>query len=284
MKRKILLPTDFSKNSWRAITYAQELYKNESCTFYILNVFSAIGNPIVSLISLEPGSELYETAKLKSDNGLAKVLDMLTLSKQQNPKHQFETLSKFNNTVDAIKIVVEEKDIDMIVMGSKGETASIKSVFGSVAIDVMEKVRNCPVIVVPELAKNRLPKEIVFPTSFKTHIKKRELKHLTELAAICKASIRILHIKVEEKLNLKQINNKKLMEEYFDKIDYSFHELSHNDIFISINCFVESRDSDMVAFINKKHAFFGSILTNPLVKEIGNTSKVPLLVMHDLRN
>ena len=39
MKRRILLPTDFSKNAWRAITYAQELYKNESCNFYILNVF-----------------------------------------------------------------------------------------------------------------------------------------------------------------------------------------------------------------------------------------------------
>ena len=166
MKRKILLPTDFSKNAWRAITYAQELYKNESCHFYILNVFSATGNPIISLINLEPGSELYETERLKSENGLAKVLDKITLADKQNPKHQFETISKFNNTIEAIKNVVEEKDIDIIVMGSKGETESIKAVFGSVAIDVMEKVRNCPVIVVPELAKNHLPKEIVFPTGF----------------------------------------------------------------------------------------------------------------------
>ena len=120
MKRRILLPTDFSKNAWRAITYAQELYKNESCNFYILNVFSATGNPIVSLISLEPGSELYETARLKSENGLAKILDKLALEINKNPKHHFETISKFNNTIEAIKTVVEEKDIDMIVMGSKG--------------------------------------------------------------------------------------------------------------------------------------------------------------------
>lgn len=284
MNRRILLPTDFSRNAWRAITYAQELNKNESCNFYILNVFSATGNPIVSLISLEPGSELYETARLKSENGLAKILDKLTLEKNQNPKHHFEVISKFNNTIEAIKAAVEEKDIDMIVMGSKGETESIKAVFGSVAIDVMEKVRNCPVIVVPELAKNNLPKEIVFPTSFKTHLKRRELKHLIELAQSSKASVKFLHIKTEEKLNKVQVNNKKLLEEYFENVDHSFHELSHNDIFVAINCFVESRDSDMVAFINKKHAFFGSILTKPLVKEIGYASKVPLLVMHDLRN
>ncbi|MDC1379711.1 universal stress protein, partial [Algibacter sp.] len=40
MKRKILLPTDFSKNAWHAITYALELYKKEPVDFYILNVFS----------------------------------------------------------------------------------------------------------------------------------------------------------------------------------------------------------------------------------------------------
>ena len=41
MRKKILLPTDFSKNAWNAILYALELYKNETCEFYIVNIFSA---------------------------------------------------------------------------------------------------------------------------------------------------------------------------------------------------------------------------------------------------
>ena len=49
MKRKILLPTDFSKNSWHAIVYALELYKKDQCDFYILNVFSATSSVIESL-------------------------------------------------------------------------------------------------------------------------------------------------------------------------------------------------------------------------------------------
>jgi hypothetical protein len=114
--------------------------------------------------------------------------------------------------------------------------------------------------------------------------KRRELYYLIDLAKKCNASIRILHISAEKKLNEKQINNKKLLEEYFEEVYYTFHTLSHMDVPTAINCFVESRESDMVAFINKKHLFFGSILTHPLVKEIGYDSKVPLLVMHDLRN
>ena len=130
MRHKILLPTDFSKNAWHAITYALELYKNEPCNFYILNVFSATGNIIDSLINMEPGSDLYETAKLDSENGLAKVLDMLTFKENNNTKHHFEIISTFNNTVEAIKNSVEEKDIDIIVMGTKGKTASKTKIFG----------------------------------------------------------------------------------------------------------------------------------------------------------
>lgn len=284
MKRKILLPTDFSKNAWHAISYALKLYKKDQCDFYILNVFSATSNIIDSLINMEPGSELYETAKLDSENGLAKILDMLAFKDNDNPKHHFNTISTFNNVVEAIKNIVEEKDIEMIIMGTKGKTASRTRVFGSVAIDVMEKVRNCPVIVVPETAKHNLPKEIVFPTSYKTHLKRRELNHLVDLAKNCQAAIRVLHISTEDKLSEKQLNNKKLIEEYFEGVEYTYHSLSHMDVPTAINCFVESRGSDMVAFINKKHAFFRSILTHPLVKEIGYDSKVPLLVMHDLRN
>lgn len=284
MKRKILLPTDFSKNAWHAITYALELYKKDHCHFYILNVYTATGNFIDSLLNMEPGSELHETAKLKSENGLAKVLDMLAFKDHDNPKHHFETISTFNNIVQAITDLVEEKDIEMIVMGTQGETASNKKVFGGIAINVMEKARNCPVIVVPELAKHGLPKEIVFPTSFKTHLKRKELNYLIELAQRCDAAIRILHISAEDTLSEKQLNNKKLLEEYFEDVAYTFHTLSHIGITTAINCFVESRESDMVAFINKKHAFFNSMLTHPLVKKISYDSKVPLLAMHDLRN
>lgn len=284
MKRKILLPTDFSKNAWHAINYGIELYKSDRCDFYILNVFSATSNIVDSLINMESGSEMYETAKLNSENGLAKVLDMIAFRNHKNPKHNFKTISTFNNVVEAIKNIIEEKDIEMIIMGTKGETNYRKTVFGSTAINTMEKVRNCPVIVVPEFGKQNLPKEIVFPTSYKTHLKRRELNYLVELAENCKASIRILHVSEEDRLDKNQLNNKKLLEEYFENIDYSFHTLSPAKVHTAISCFVESRESDMVAFINKKHLFFRSMLTRPLVKEIGYFSKVPILVMHDLRN
>lgn len=284
MRHKILIPTDFSKNANKALRYAIQLYKNDSCDFYLLNVFSATSNLMKSLMNMEPGSELYETAKRNSEDGLAKIQDMITMTVDPNPKHHFKTISVFNNTLEAIKDVVEKKDIEMVIMGTKGETYSRATAFGSTATYVMEKVRNCPVIVVPLNAKSIMPKEIVFPTSYKTHYKRRELIYLIEIAKKSDATVIVLHISKADELSKEQKENKQLLEEILGETKHKTHFLSHNSVETAINIFVESRDSDMVAFINKKHAFFGSILTDPLVKSISFHSKVPILVMHDLRN
>jgi nucleotide-binding universal stress UspA family protein len=283
MKLNVLLPTDFSKNSWHAIKYALELYKNDTCNFILLNVFSASGNLMRSLMNMEPGSEMYESAKAHSETGLAEMLDMLVLNSDTIPNHHFETISMFNSTVEAIKTVVDDRDVDIIIMGTKGETDAHTTVYGSNAVNVMEKVRNCPVLVVPEKAKQVIPKEIVFPTNYKIPFKKRELQYLIDIAQKAQATIQVLYVN-EGDLKQDQLDNKALLERYFKEVNCSFRTLSHMHVPTAINCFVESRESDMLAFINKKHLFFGSILNQALVKEIGSSSKVPVLVLHDLKN
>lgn len=284
MKRKILLPTDFSENALQAIKYALELYKDQECVFYLLNVFFINPTNLESLIGMEPGSDLYEATKSNSDRQLAKLLSEVAFNDNGNSKHSFQTISTFNEPLQAIKNIVEEKDIELIVMGTRGQTNARSKIYGSTAIDVMEKNRNCPVIVVPQLAKREIPKEIVFPTNYKTNFKKQELKHLINIAKSSNASIKILHVSEDGKLNEQQTNNKKLLDEYFEEVSHSFHLLSQLSVPAAINCFVESRESDMVAFINSKHSFFASILNQPLVKGIAYSSKVPILVMHDLKN
>jgi len=284
MNRRILLPTDFSENSRRAIDFAIELYKDDPCDFYLLNVFSIPSNIMVNLMNMEPGSGLYQVAKDKSEAGLNELLDALMFRDESKPHHHFKTISSFNDPIEAIKSLVDEYDIEMIVMGTKGETASTNKVFGSTAIYVMEKVRNCPVIVVPALASTKMPKEIVFPTGYKMNYKRSELNHLKDIAKKCDGNIAILHVEEAESLDENQKEHKRLLEAILEGLTYTYHSLRHSSVETAINIFVESRGSDMVAFINKKHAFFGSILTNPLVKGIAFHSRVPLLVMHDHNN
>ncbi|KAA1242725.1 universal stress protein [Aquimarina sp. RZ0] len=283
MKKKILLPTDFSKNAWNAISYAIELYKNSPCDFYVLNTFNASGYALESMMIPEPGERIYEEVKRKSEKGLSKILERLSF-RDESPDHKFFMVSQFNSLLDGIKEFVEKQDIEMIIMGTKGATNAGNIVYGSNTILVMEKVRNCPVMAIPEEVLYTVPKEIVFPTDYKMYFKRRELQYLIDIARITNAAIRMLHITNNKLLDKEQENNKNLLQEYFEGVPHTFHTLSNVDVHGGLSAFVESRNSDMITFINRKHSFFGSIFSRPMVKDLGCHSKVPVLALHDLKN
>ena len=283
MRRKILLPTDFSRNAWDAIAYAVDLFKNERCDFYILNVYSFTGYAMDNIIVAQPNNEYAEAIREKSMKGLEKILQRLSF-RDEDPGHTYYTISKNDNLLDAIKDVVALKDIDLVIMGTKGDTDGINVKFGSNTVMVMEKVRSCPVLAVPPDVVYKDPSEIVFPTSYKTHFKKRELAYLIDIARITNAPIRILHVENEKELDETQRNFKKLLGECLEDIEHSFHNLEKSEISEAVELFVQERGSEMIAFINKKHTFFGSIFSRPLVRDLGTHSKIPVLALHDFRN
>ena len=283
MKKKILLPTDFSINAWTALKYASELYKNEEVDFYILHAFFVTNYSLSSMMVPEPGEKYYEEAKSKAELELKKLLQRIELL--EVPSNQtFFTKAVFNSPVEAVKNFIEDRDIELVIIGTKGETDSVTTVLGSNTVDMMEKVRNCPVLVIPPNSTFKDPNEIVFPTSFKTHYKRKELNYLYEISRITNAPVRVIHVIKELSLSQEQKEKRELLKECFDGLDYTFHYIEHKDVVRGLEMFMTERGSEMIAFINKKHAFFGSIFSKPMVKDIGNNVKVPILTLHDLRN
>ncbi len=283
MTKKILLPTDFSKSAWDALRYASELYKHEEVDFFLLNAFMVQNYSIDNMMIPEPGEKYYDDAKSNSELGLQKLLKRIEILMVPS-NHSYFTKTVYGLPLDAVKTFVEDKDVDLVVVSNKGETDAIDILIGSNTIDFMEKVRNCPVFMIPSETTFKEPNEIVFPTSFKTHFKRKELIHLYEIAKITNAPIRILHVGKEEALSTDQKEKRELLEECFDGLTYTFHFQEDTNVQAGLNVFIESRNSEMIAFINKKHGFFSSIFSNPMVKNLGNNAKVPVLALHDLRN
>ncbi|AWH75577.1 universal stress protein [Dokdonia sp. Dokd-P16] len=283
MKKKILIPTDFSKNAWNALTYAADLFKHEECSFIVLNTYRTKGYNLGDLMVPEPGTPSYESAKTSSEKHMDKLVSMIEF-RDTNPKHEYEIITKFGGLMEVMEAIIEQRDIELVVMGTKGASNSRGALFGTSTILAMEKLRNCPVMGVPLDVRVASLKEIVMPTGYKTHYKRKELSNLTAIANLQEANICVLYVNPDENLSKQQEANKELLAECLEDASFSFHHLSGVDATIGVRNFVESRDSDMVAIINRKHAFFGSVFTTPMIKELGMFSKVPLLVMHDLRN
>lgn len=109
------------------------------------------------------------------------------------------------------------------------------------------------------------------------------MSDLVELARLWDAKINVVHIDRDRDgtLDRKEQANKELLQEILQGTDHEMHFLPADKISRGINTFIDDNGCDMVAFLNKKHLFFGSILSNPLVKKIGYDPKVPILELND---
>lgn len=280
MDKRILLPTDFSKNALNAIRYALDLYADQKCDFYLLNAYQVSGYSLDSMRIPEPGDQRYEAAKKDSEQQFDKLLEVLKLHIDID-KHTYHTISTYNSLLEALKGTIAKKDIDIVVMGTKGITGSDAVIFGTNTVNTMEKVTECPVLAIPHDTRFSPPNEIVFPTDYKANFKRRELNYLIEISKMHHTIIRVLHIREGVKLNGVQESNKQLLKSIFEGIDHSFHELSDIKVQKGIDTFIASRESDMIAFINRKHTFFGSLFSKPLVKEMGYYSTIPVLALNE---
>lgn len=283
MKKRILIPTDFSKNAHNAVKYALGLYKREYVEFFIMNTYYHSGYSKENLLTPEPTEKAQEIVREASMQNLEKLKVQMGFY-EENEKHTFHFLSEFGSFFNVLKETVEKHDIELIVMGTQGETDNKTVILGSNAVNAMEKIRNCPVLAIPSNVTFKDPNEIVFPTSFRTHYKEKELATLIEISRCTNSPIRILHIQKGKKLTETQMENKVLLEKILEPATHTHHTLYDVDLQNGVCCFVQSRESEMIAIVNKKHNFFESVFSSPLLKELGKHPNVPLLAMHDLRN
>ncbi|WP_047247420.1 universal stress protein [Maribacter thermophilus] len=279
MNKQILIPTDFSKNALNAVRYTIDLYSKLNCDFYLLNVLDFERYTTENLIIPESGSAAFELAKEDTEKKFQKLLHTLALH-NDNPKHRYHTITTLDFLLEAMKKIITEKDVDLVAMGTKGATGSKKVFFGSNTVNAMEKIRECPVLAIPDEISYTTPKEIVFPTDYKAKFKRKELSYLIEIGKMHHSNIAVLHLDKNNELSGDQEANKQLLNTILEETPHSFHDLTESNLAKGIQTFIESRDSNMMAFINRKHVFFGSVFSKPLLKEIGYEATVPILALH----
>ena len=278
--KNILLPTDFSDNSINAIRYALEIFKDVNCIFYLLNIY---GIPYLTEQELTDYDKvnmvkMEESLFMSSQKELEKILKKLV--KIPNPNHKFKTISDYNFFINSVKQIVKDKNIELIVMGTKGATGAKEIFMGSNTGDLIMKT-NCNLLAVPENTIYQKPKEITFTTDFKIPYKKEDLFELIEITKLHESTIRVLHLADEKTLDEEQRINKKALNHYFENLSYSFHTLTNTNFETALNCFTQSRgDIDMIAIIAKQYNFFQRLFFKPKVEELSFHTKIPLLVLH----
>ena len=279
---KILLPTDFSDNAWNAISYAMEFFKNEQVTFYLLHTYTPAFYRMDYMLGGPSFSAIPDVGVDISQAGLENTLEQVK-EKFNNPNHSLKTISAFNMLTDEINEVSEEKDIDLIVMGTQGATGAAEVFLGSNTVFVLRKAM-VPVLVIPEGYSFRKVDRMVFPTDYWTAYKEEEIDTLKGFATIHGTEITVLHVKEEYDLNETQIANQDHLKKCLQGVPHRIEEKKGALMPDAVIDFIKEHDYQLLAMMNRRHSFMERLLYKQNVDRIGFHTPVPFLVIRDTTN
>lgn len=276
--KHILLPTDFSDNSWNAIVYAIKLFKKETCTFYLLNTYTPIIYNVEYVLGYPAQFGLGDAIRNASQENLKEMVERISETFKDNSKHTFRTLARFNTLVSGIKEFLLDNKTDLIIMGTKGATGAKEVLFGSNTVHVFKDIK-CPVLAIPSDFEFEKPHEILFPTDLEVDYNAFQLDILKQLAKANNARINALHVSTGYDLTDKQINNQLELENQFKTISYLFHHYKSMNVTEAIDRFQIKSKINLITMINNKHSFFENLFFRSTLNQIGFNLNVPFLVL-----
>jgi nucleotide-binding universal stress UspA family protein len=274
---RVLIPTDFSDNSFEAIRYALLLFKDFACQFSLLHTYMPpvyqaeylVGSP--GLIGL--GDVIRETA----------ITDLEKLQKRledqySNNRHTFDSNAYLNTLPNQVNEIVEDKKIDLIVMGTKGATGAQEVLFGTHTVHIIKKAK-CPVIAIPPNFVYEVPKEILFPTDYEVDFKSKSLDILLKIAQQHLSSIEVLHVSYGYDLSKQQQENKENLDYYLEDVAHLFHTTPNQEVIQAIDNFQLKYKMNFLVMVQNKHNFFERLFIEPVIKKIGFHIRIPFMVI-----
>ena len=278
--RKVVVPTDFSENAFNALKYACQIFKYERSDIYILHAYADEVYQQDQIVKRSFLEELKEVTYAKSQKALKETQAEIQ-EYAPNPRHNFRTISAFGTLTDEINDLVNTENMDIVVMGTRGETNDREITFGSNTLQVLKYVQ-CPVLAIPEDYSYHPPKELLFPTNYMVPYKRRELKLLCEMTGSFRSTIHMLHIDPLKKPSLRQEDNRLFLKECLNKARITFHTTPEKDKTMAITKYILHNDIDMLVMVNSRHSHLEHMLYQSTLDWLGLHIKIPFLVLQNL--
>jgi len=196
--QKILFSTDFSNCAEQALAHAVFLAEKYGAEIHVLHVITLFEDqPSVVSDEITETEEMIRKLEEIAEKQLNKVVD----STDSDDLKITTSIKRGLSAAPVILEYAEDKDIDLIVMGTHGRRGLEHLLLGSAAEEVV-RMAPCPVFTVREL---REPKpvmqvnNILVPVDFSSHSQKA-LSYASEIAQSYDAKLQVLHI-IEETMH-----------------------------------------------------------------------------------
>ena len=277
-----LLPVDFSQASVHAAEFAAALsHQTDVDRMVLLNAYyvsayeTILPNPDMVLVGQE---EIEQNAadRLQKLEDLRKIL-------QKKVRPGVEIITHLNRThlVRAIVENVANKNADLVILGSRGNSSNDDALLGSHVIKI-SKLSPVPVIVVPPAYNFETIKRVVVACDFNKVNESVPLDALKKILAHKK--LELLIVNVDNKARSAEEDSKRNTEkaallEMLKEFNPGCYSVSQPDIINGILQFAAEKDAQLVIALPHKYSFLQSLMHNSVSQRLAESSAAPILML-----
>lgn len=264
----VLVLTDLSEVAKNAGSYAVQFLSSIPVHFHLLNIRLFHPN--------EPESAHQHTRQLALGKLNARVEELKALTK--NPDHKFSVIYSEDNLVGAARKFVEEKKIDLIVMGAANKGHSPNTIIGNHTFEVITKIR-CNILAVSENTRYREPHRMIFPIDSGIEVNKENLSMLKQPGIAENASLTVVEVINGQAVQLTPILYDHLVEEISNR-RVNITKLEKSRAFSREKLEVLQKNFDMIILLGRNINICGELLHTKqgLYSQVAN--QLPILVLH----
>lgn len=266
---QILIPTDMSEGSRKAVLFALDAFGAEQNRFTLLLSVGDVPRP-----SLVPEFIRFVKQQAREE------LDAFTA--EIRALHPGKTLDiqdvVANGSVFAVvQRYTEENPVDMVVMGTRGEGGALK--WGSNA-EVVARNAGGPVIVVPPEWEAGPIGKILYADDREEVADLKTLLPLVQLAKHYGAGIDFVHVNKDEVVRGLEPGSAG-NSDIFKGIKTSTASTAGTNVTESLALLADSGDYGMLAVLHRKLGWLDELFHRSVAKRMALNTTVPLLVLHE---
>ncbi|MEK6480296.1 universal stress protein [Catalinimonas sp. 4WD22] len=274
--KTILVPTDFSPQAEYALYAACQLAARFKATVHLVHVLEfpmTDEEAIVTRVEVLP-VEYLRKIKRETEERLRKVA-----VKKQEEGLNITYEVRVGNPYRSISNALLAKEVDLVVMGSKGASGSKEILLGSNA-ERMVRFAHCPVLIIKDKTDLSNIKNIVFATALLDE-ESEVIKALSKLQHTFEAHLHVVRINTLSNF----LDDPSVMQKLqkFAKThhlkDYSLHTFSDIGEEDGIVHFANEVGADLIALATHGNRGILHLLEGSIAEDIANHAKFPVWTM-----
>ncbi len=278
--KNILIPINFNTDSDNVICYALTLFEKEPCNFYFLNTYKYQEDSLNTAQLLKVNQGFPNVSKYNSEKNLSRLVKKYS-TELNHINHSFNAISECGNLLGRVKNAISEFKIDLLIIPTTTSTSCNTEKYSRNAKSLIENIRECPVMVIPNSANYCNEANFVMVSNFEVDIPISELKNWYELVKIANGKIKIIAIAAKDGMSTMQKSNYNRVRYHLEMFAKDSVSTEYVENIFDLKRFANYHSDYIICLIDKKPNFLRMCgITNSEFFNLGPISNSPIISLH----